>query len=288
KRGVVLQRALTGIAAGFEHGVSIAVLCALVALVTALIKGETDGAIFILFAFLSVGFFSFSMMLFIPTVFTSNADIWGGTSELFTMFSAPVGAWVTALVVLLLALFIVAIRWSLRTRFHAHAGWAWIVLPATYLVTGVLITTANGFYMTLYMEDESMRISVHSATWGFLVWLVIGAVVQVLAIYLMPRLVQAMPHGLVRVLGVGLVLPPVAQPGDVYAPPMEPIQPVEQTQVLDQSQLQDQTAPITAVSGFVTDQPQPPAEQQGQWGAAGSAASQPRPMSKRSKVLLFS
>src|SRR5699024_1606898 len=67
-------------------------------------------------------------------------DIWGGTSELFTMFSAPVGAWVTALVVLLLALFIVAIRWSLRTRFHAHAGWAWIVLPATYLVTGVLIT----------------------------------------------------------------------------------------------------------------------------------------------------
>src|SRR5699024_2968397 len=106
--------------------------------------------------------------------------------------------------------------------------------------------------------------------------------------YLMPRLVQAMPHGLVRVLGVGLVLPPVAQPGDVYAPPMEPIQPVEQTQVLDQSQLQDQTAPITAVSGFVTDRPQPPAEQQGQWGAAGSAASQPRPMSKRSKVLLFS
>lgn len=108
KRGVVLQRALTGIAAVFEHVVSIAVLCALVALVTALIKGETDGAIFILFAFLSVGFFSFSMMHFIPTVFTSNEDIWGGTSELFTMFSAPVGAWVTALVVLLLALFIVA------------------------------------------------------------------------------------------------------------------------------------------------------------------------------------
>lgn len=288
QRGVILQRVLTGIAAVFEHVLSIAVLCASVLLITALVSGETDGAIFTLFGLLSIGFFGFSMMHFIPTVATSDEDLWGGKHELITMFSAPVGVWITALVVMLLALFIVAIRWSLRTRFHAHAGWAWIVLPATYLVTGVLITTANGFYMTLYMEDESMRISVHSATWGFLVWLVIGAVVQVLAIYLMPRLVQAMPHGLVRVLGVGLVLPPVAQPGDVYAPPMEPIQPVEQTQVLDQSQLQDQTAPITAVSGFVTDQPQPPAEQQGQWGAAGSAASQPRPMSKRSKVLLFS
>ncbi|HIW46483.1 MAG TPA: hypothetical protein H9884_06235 [Candidatus Yaniella excrementigallinarum] len=266
KRGVVLQRALTGIAAVFEHVVSIAVLCALVALVTALIKGETDGAIFILFAFLSVGFFSFSMMHFIPTVFTSNEDIWGGTSELFTMFSAPVGAWVTALVVLLLALFIVAIRWSLRTRFHAHAGWAWIVLPATYLVTGVLITTANGFYATLYLEDESLRISLHSAAWGFLVWLVIGVVVQLLAIYLMPSLVQRMPRELVRVLGVGLTLPPAIARTDTYGPPV------------DQTQRMEPAAPVEQMR----DQPED------EWGAAGSAASEPRAMSKRSKVLLFS
>ena len=297
QRGAILQRALTGIAAVFEHVLGVAVLCALVLLVAALVRGETDGAIFILFGLLTVGFFGFSMMHFIPTVATSDEDIWAGTDEIFTMFSAPVWMWITALIVLLLALFIVAVRWALRTRFHAHAGWAWIVLAATYLVTGILITTANGVYARFYMEDESMRISVHSAAWGFLVWLVIGAVVQLLAIYLMPRLVQRMPRGLVRVLGVGLELPPGFQPAGAHMPPheqtqrMDPVPPVEQTQVLDQTQVQDQTAPITAASSFATNQPQQPdlsSEQQDAWGAAGSADAQPRAMSKRSKVLLFS
>src|SRR5699024_6607530 len=77
----------------------------------------------------------------------------------------------------------------------------------------------NGFYATLYLEDESLRISLHSAAWGFLVWLVIGVVVQLLAIYLMPSLVQRMPRELVRVLGVGLTLPPAIARTDTYGPP---------------------------------------------------------------------
>src|SRR5699024_5368439 len=135
------------------------------------------------------------------------------------MFSAPVGAWVTALVVLLLALFIVAIRCSLHTQVHAHAGWAWIVLPATYLVTGVVITIANGFFALLFLVDERLLISHHSCACVFLVWFVIGVVVSLLVIYVLLAVVLRMLRVFVRVLLVVFKLTAAFAPTAIYGLP---------------------------------------------------------------------
>ncbi|HIY85150.1 MAG TPA: hypothetical protein H9822_01710 [Candidatus Yaniella excrementavium] len=216
RRGLVVQRILSVIATVFEHVLILAGGAALAIVIAAFVQSETEVGQMILAGFLTVGFFAFSMLHFVPTVMSGSQEFVDGAESL-SIFTLPPAVWIIGLIVMVAVLFITACRWSLRTRFLAHAPWAWIALPATYLVVGILLTSANGVYLSMYMAGETVQMAISSAAWGFLVWLAIGGVVQVLASYLMPRLLQHLPAGLVRALSVGLG----QQVGSAHQPPMD-------------------------------------------------------------------
>src|SRR5699024_1667709 len=114
----------------------------------------------------------------------------------------------------------------------SHAPWACIALPTTYLVVGILLTSANGLHFSMYMAGEAMQMSISSAAWGFLVWLAISGIVQVLAIYLMPGLSRRMPAGLVRALSDGLA---------THTAPTAHTTPVDQTTVMTAATIAEPT-----------------------------------------------
>ncbi|MDN6150998.1 MAG: hypothetical protein L0I91_06160 [Yaniella sp.] len=253
RRGLLLQRILTAIAAVFEHVLILAGASALALVIAAFIQGETEVGQFVLAGFLTVGFFAFSMLHFVPTVMSGSEEI-VDSAESLTIFTLPTAAWIIGLIVMVAVLFVTAFRWSLRTQFYAHAPWAWIALPVTYLVVGILLTSANGLHFSMYMAGEAMQMSISSAAWGFLVWLAISGIVQVLAIYLMPGLWRRMPAGLARTLGVGLA---------PHTAPTVHTTPVDQTAVM----------PAAAMSApTLNEPPQEP---------------QPRAMTRKSKALLW-
>jgi len=297
RQGVFLQRSLTAVAAVFEHVITLAVLCAVALLITALVQGETEAALFIVFALPTLGFMAFSMLHFIPTVLSGSEDLLGSVgSQTQSMFFLPAPAVIIAIVVMLAAIVVTALRWSLRTRFRAHHVWAWITLPATYLLVGILLTAANGIYLSMYMAGEGFRGGMHTAAWGFIVWLLLGGIIQALASYVVPRLVYSLPAGLVRLLGVGLELPPavVGVPGPqqhdetlgAQTPP-----PVEQTAVM--TPVSDTAIQATATPEAFPAPSSPqsnPANQATQdlWHASAGAA-RPEPggrMQRKTKVLL--
>ena len=226
QRGVNLQRTMTALAAVFEHVMLIAAVAAIALVITLLVQGETDALPAVLFALPNVALAAFSLVHCIPVTARSNEEFMTGVETAsFTLFDAHPAVVVIGIFVMVLALGVVAFRWSLRTRFYAHAAWSWITLLAGYLVLGVLITFANGAYLSMAMFGESLRVSITQAAWGFLLWLVIGGVVQVLASYVMPQLAYRMPRGLLRVLGAGLALPPattVPPTTTATAPPPPP------------------------------------------------------------------
>lgn len=240
QRSVGLQRTMTALAAVFEHVILIAVVAAVAMIISLLVPGETEALPAILFALPNMALAAFSLVHFIPLTARSNEELMGGVeAEFFTLFDTHPAVVVIGIFVMLLALGVVAFRWSLRTRFYAHATWSWITLPAAYLALGLLFTFANGAYFRMSMFGESLRASVTAAAWGFLLWLVIGGLVQVLASYVMPRLAYRMPHGLLRVLGAGLELPPsnTVPPTTTTAPPPPPPWPApddsDATEVID-------------------------------------------------------
>lgn len=287
QRGQLLQRVMTAVAGVFEHVLILAVLGSVALLIWALVRGEYDSALVILFALPTVGFMAASMVHFIPTVMSGSEDLTGATgTELMTMFTFPTAAWIIAIIVMLTVMFVSAFRWGLRTRFHAHTAWSWIITTITYLLVGVLFTAANGIYVSVFMAGEGLRASFHSAAWGFIVWLLVGAVVQALASYIMPRLTYRLPAGLVRALGVGLTLPPAFAPatptpehdGDRSA--AQPVPSVEQTAVM--SPVVDSNAHITASA-----ETGPPSTQES-WNVAAPEQREAQPMTRKSKVVLFS
>lgn len=199
------------------------------------------------------------------------------------MFTFPTAAWIIAIIVMLAVMFVSAFRWGLRTRFHAHTAWSWIITTITYLLLGVLFTAANGIYVSVFMAGEGLRASFHSAAWGFIVWLLVGAVVQALASYIMPRLTYRLPAGLVRALGVGLTLPPAFAPAtptpahDGYGPATQPVHSGEQTAIMASVPHSDphssaETGPSTQTS----------------WNAAAPEQREAQPMTRKSKVVLVS
>jgi hypothetical protein len=275
QRGLVLDRILTGLATVLEHVLVLALLAALALFVAALVQDEPEAAVFILFALPTVGFMAFSMLHFIPTVASGTDGLMGmAETESLTLFELPTAAWIIGLVVVALMIIVTALRWALRTRFYAHALWAWITLPATYLVIGVLLTAANGFYVSMFGAGEAFRFSVQSAVWGFLVWLLLGGVIQVLAAYGMPRLMYQLPAGLVRTLGVGLELPPAIS-GRTPTPPQPPMPDTvvftaEETTAIQASASNESAAAHSTPEG---------------WHSAGPTQYESRRMSRRTKVL---
>lgn len=264
-RGVVLQRIMTAAAAVTEHVVMLAGLAAVAILIWVLVEGETEAALMVLFGLFNIGFMAVSMAHFIPTVTASSEGMMGSThAETLTLFDLPTAAWIIVLVVMLLAILLAALRWSLRTRFHAHAVWAWISLPVAYLAVGVLLTAANGLYASMFAAGEGIRASVQSAAWGFLVWALLGALIQLLAATLMPRVVHQLPAGLVRALGTGLAVPPTSAPtaagSDTPAGPPPPPVPDHE-----------------------------PAEQpHNQWHAVDTTPREPRKLTRKTKIILGS
>lgn len=291
QRGVLLQRVFTGMAAVFEHVITLAVLCAVALLIAALVNGESEAVMPILFALPTIGFAGVSMLHFIPAVMSENENITDfAQAESMTMFDFPVAAWIIAIVVMVIALFIAALRWSIRARLQAGAVWSWITLPVTYLLVGVLLTAANGMYFSFFMVGEGLQASMHNAAWGFLVWLLVGGIIQVLAVYVTPQLVYRLPAGMVRALGIGLALPPTISkhPTPVHptpAPEQHPEEPGPEpagqpTAQMDHTGQMDQTAVMAAVGTS----PQQPHDA---WAAPHPVGSERGPMSRKSKVLLF-
>jgi len=309
QRGTLLQRAMTSIAQVFEHVVALAVIGVVVLVITGLIQGSTEGFGFVLAVLPNIGFMLFSMLHFVPAVASESTGMAGlGGSEALHLFDAHPGFWIPGLLVMLLALGVSAFRWSVRTRFHAHAPWAWVALPVTYLLVGILLTFGNGLYFSMFAEGQGIRANVSSAAWGFLIWVVIGAVVQLLAVYLMPELARRFPAGLLRTLGWGLApsAATVAQP--TYNPPLPPqpdqSQPAQPTPATEQFGPVEQTAPLYDVppppGTASTDSSQPAApahsvtatqspDPADAWQAAATQPREPRqPMSRGTKIVLFS
>ncbi|WP_022870313.1 hypothetical protein [Yaniella halotolerans] len=226
RRGKVVERAMTVLAAVWEHVIVVSGLAAVATVIALLSQGDTQDLVPIVALLPSVGFLMFSLMHFIPASATGHEELTGNAEhQSITIFEAPAVVWITVILVVLLALCVSAFRWTLRTRFHAHAGWAWLALPVTYLLVGILLTAGNGMYFSMFAEGEGLRFSVSSAVWGFLIWLVLGAIVQLLAVYVMPGLAQRFPASVVRVLGLGLTVP--------RSQPVEPRRPMQRkTKVL--------------------------------------------------------
>lgn len=286
QRGQLLQRVMTGIAHVFEHVLTLAVLGAVALLIAALVSGETEAALLIVFALPTMGLMAASMVHFVPTVMSGSENMTGTTgAESMTMFALPTVAWILAIVVMLVVLCVSAFRWGLRAQFHAHAAWSWITLTVTYVLVGVLITAANGLYFSAYMAGEGVQASIRPAAWGFLIWLLVGVVVQALASYIMPRLTYRMPTGLVRTLGIGLTLPPAFAPApqtspvDADEPATQSMAAVEQTAVM---------APVANSDAHIaaSAEPGPPAPDP--WSAPAPASRDSRPMTRKSKVVLIS
>ncbi|MDN5818739.1 MAG: hypothetical protein L0I94_10665 [Yaniella sp.] len=307
RQATMLQRAVTSMVQVFEHVVALAAVGVVVLLITGLVQGSLEGIGFILALLPNIGFLLFSMLHFVPAVASGTqgmAEL--GASETFHIFDAHPGFWIPGILVMLLALGVSAFRWSIRTRFHAHATWAWVALPVTYLLVGSVLTFGNGIYFSMFAEGTGVRAGISSASWGFLIWVVIGAIVQLLAVYLMPALARRFPPGLLRALGWKAAPPAAAQP--TYNPPLPPqpdqSAPPQPAPAGEQFGMPDnQTAPLYDVppppasapttswetaaptqSVTATQSPDPADA----WQAAATQPREPRqPMSRRTKMMLY-
>lgn len=307
-RSQFLRRLLSGVSTASEHVVSLAVVGILAVLISALVDGEFSAVLAAFVALPTVGFFGASAMHFIPVVLSGDQSTGLASGmESFTLFELPVWAWICALAVMLVALIVISLRWSLRTRFKAHAAWAWVVLPLVYLGTGILMTFGNGLYVTMFESSDAFSGSIRSASWGFLVWVLIAGVIQLLAIFVMPQLIHRLPGGLLRILAARLALPPALAPasarkqqGPPPAPPAQTTQPSaaaaqsaqaeapgepERPHGVEETTTMDPVPPLSAdyEQGNTAQAPPPP-----EWGAAPAARREPQGTSKKTKVLLFS
>ena len=214
RRAPLVQRIVSAFSQVAEHIIGLALLAGLGALIWNTVQTDPAPVALVLAVLPNLSLMLVSLAHLIPGVVSGNEDVMGFSGgETFTMFQMPTGIWITAIVLVVLGLGVAAFRWSLRTRFHAHDATAWITLLVAYLLAGVIVTAANGVYLSMFMATEGLRASAHSAIWGFVMWTVIGAIVQVLAAYVLPSLVYRLPSGIVRILGIGLTLPPAFTTG---------------------------------------------------------------------------
>ncbi|MGO2091553.1 MAG: hypothetical protein ACTH34_06760 [Microbacterium gubbeenense] len=133
------------------------------------------------------------------------------------MFSDVFPVWIRIVLplVAVLALAIVSVRWRLRTGV-ARDGASWALLPVAYAVVGVLVTLAGRVSVSASVSTSgdlsallegglggTARVAFGPAVWTFLLFAVIGAVVEVLARFVVPAFVAAVPGGVVRTIAVG-------------------------------------------------------------------------------------
>ena len=133
------------------------------------------------------------------------------------MFSDFFPVWIRIVLplVAVLALAIVSVRWRLRTGV-ARDGASWALLPVAYAVVGVLVTLAGRVSVSASVSTSgdlsallegglggTARVAFGPAVWTFLLFAVIGAVVEVLARFVVPAFVAAVPGGVVRTIAVG-------------------------------------------------------------------------------------
>ena len=284
QRGTILQRAMTSITQVFEHVIALSIVGIVLGIIYGATQGTNEGLVMVLGILPSLGFFLFSALHFIPMIGSGSAGIAGvGEAESFHIFDAHPGIWIPGLVIMVLALGISAFRWNVRTNFQAHTTWAWVTLPVTYLLAGMLLTFGNGIYFSMFAEGEGFQITFSSASWGFLIWAIIGAIVQLLAVFVMPQLARRTPAGLSRTLVWGVTPAAVAAAG----PPSQQPYP-SPTDHTEQFEPVDQTTPMHSVPPPPGAAPAPSAAPEGVWQQAASEPRQPRePMSRTTKILLW-
>ena len=299
QRSQSLRRLLSGMSTALEHVVGLAIVVILAVLISSIVDGEFSAVLAAFVALPTVGIFGVSAMHFIPVVLSGDQGTGPASgTESFTLFELPVWVWISALVVMLGALMVISLRWSLRTRFKAHAAWAWMVLPLVYFGVGILMTFGNGLYITMFASSDAFSGSIRSASWGFLIWILVAGVVQLLAIFVMPQLIHRLPAGLLRMLAFRLALPPALAPTSTGAQQVPPPAPSSQTPAAsaaaarsEQPHEVETTATMSPVPSLSADYDQgdtahaPPSPE---WSAAPAARRERKGTSKKTKVLLFS
>src|SRR5699024_4275835 len=176
--GINLQRIKAAFSTVFEHTVIIAAIAAVSLIIYVAIVADAEALLAVLFALPNLALAAFSLIHFIPIQMKmAEGSSRTGVVETLTLFDFPqIAVIIIGLVLMVLVLALVAFRWSLRTRFYAHARWSWITLPIAYFLTGILFNFANGFFLNMNLFDERLRMSISSATWGFLLWPVIAGI----------------------------------------------------------------------------------------------------------------
>lgn len=147
----------------------------------------------------------------------TTADRSGQTSYLWGL---DLPAWVVLLVVLvgIVGLVAASVSWLLRRDVAPAtlANWrSWVVLPAVYLVGGLAlqITSQAGARVAVgdTFDGTTATASVGLAPWTFLVFLLVGAVIEVLARWVAPAVTTVLPAPVIAFLKGGDPYPLVAE-----------------------------------------------------------------------------
>ncbi|MGI6879287.1 hypothetical protein [Microbacterium sp. gxy059] len=147
---------------------------------------------------------------------------YGGDDSLvegLSVFGSGLEVWQRILVIILAlaALAVASIRWRVR-RGAADDAISWALLPVAYGAAGLVVTAVGRVSASLAGSVEGVpflgglsgyaSLGVGPAAWTFVLFAVIGVVVDVLARFVVPAVVRLMPRGLLRVLAAGTAIAP--------------------------------------------------------------------------------
>ena len=131
----------------------------------------------------------------------------GSSAQTDYLWQVPmIPSWAVALIILLsvIAVVMASVVWAHQRGWHTPSGLpAWFVLPVAYMLLGVVLQGLFPVRMDLSWPQESEfgKSSIGLAPWTFLVFLVVGAVIEVLARFVVPSFGSALPRRALALVG---------------------------------------------------------------------------------------
>lgn len=139
----------------------------------------------------------------------------GGTAGLFSP-TLPGWVWPVVLVLVLAFMLLAALRWRVSRGLPTANPLDWVVLPSVYAVLGLVLQILT--HVTFGVSEGSKHVSggLGLAAWGFLIFAVLGALVELLSRYAAIPLLGKLSPAALSTLSLGLT------PAALNAAPAQP------------------------------------------------------------------
>ncbi|MFD1848357.1 hypothetical protein [Arthrobacter flavus] len=149
-----------------------------------------------------------------------------GTAEALTIFSdgIPLGVRIAAPVLAVLLVLAAGLRWSITRGSHASSAIDWVRLPVVYGAFGIVISLATMVSVEGEAFGGGMTASAALYPWVFLLFAVVGLLIEIVARYLAPMVLPSVPVPVRRILlARAATSPSVTLAGSVAGvPPTQP------------------------------------------------------------------